>query len=172
MPDSQAKLVLTLLSSGGVTRSRAAMIPTLPARAGGTPAAELARQLRKDRGLSWKKETRLLLLLCVVLLGLPYLCVNFVAAGGQVVLLALPGLDLGAVEAELARQLAALPRSGAAAKALAHSCIVRVPDAAAAVRLSNLYAPEHLIVNVDAAEAWLPQLDNAGSVFLGRWCDG
>lgn len=31
------------------------------------------------------------------------------------------------------------------------------------------YAPEHLIVNVADAEAWLPLLDNAGSVFLGRW---
>jgi histidinol dehydrogenase len=37
------------------------------------------------------------------------------------------------------------------------------------VRISNAYAPEHLIVNVDGAEAWLPALDNAGSVFLGRW---
>ena len=88
----------------------------------------------------------------------------------QVVLLALPGLDLGAVERELAKQLDALPRSDAARKALSHSSVVRVPDAAAAVRLSNLYAPEHLIVNVDGAEAWLPALDNAGSVFLGRWC--
>lgn len=32
-----------------------------------------------------------------------------------------------------------------------------------------MYAPEHLIVNVEDAEDWLPQLDNAGSVFLGRW---
>ena len=31
------------------------------------------------------------------------------------------------------------------------------------------YAPEHLIVNVEDAESWLPLLDNAGSVFLGRW---
>ncbi|KAK9827951.1 hypothetical protein WJX81_000089 [Elliptochloris bilobata] len=87
----------------------------------------------------------------------------------QVVLLALPGLDLAAVEVELAKQLDALPRSDAARKALSHSCVVRVPDAAAAARLSNLYAPEHLIVNVEGAEAWLPSLDNAGSVFLGRW---
>lgn len=31
------------------------------------------------------------------------------------------------------------------------------------------YAPEHLIVNVEDAESWLPLVDNAGSVFLGRW---
>ena len=91
-------------------------------------------------------------------------------APSQVVLLALPGLDLGAVEAELATQLGALPRGDTARKALSHSSVVRVPDAATAARLSNLYAPEHLIVNVEGAEAWLPELDNAGSVFLGRWC--
>ena len=31
------------------------------------------------------------------------------------------------------------------------------------------YAPEHLIVNTADAEDWLPMLDNAGSIFLGRW---
>lgn len=35
--------------------------------------------------------------------------------------------------------------------------------------LLTRYAPEHLIVNVEDAESWLPLLDNAGSVFLGRW---
>lgn len=40
---------------------------------------------------------------------------------------------------------------------------------AEAAEFSNLYAPEHLIVNVEDAEEWLPLLDNAGSIFLGRW---
>ena len=40
---------------------------------------------------------------------------------------------------------------------------------AEATRFSTLYAPEHLIVNTSDAEDWLPELDNAGSVFLGRW---
>ena len=31
------------------------------------------------------------------------------------------------------------------------------------------YAPEHLIVNTEDAEDWLPMLENAGSIFLGRW---
>jgi histidinol dehydrogenase len=38
-----------------------------------------------------------------------------------------------------------------------------------AARFSNLYAPEHLIVNTEDAEEWLPLLDNAGSVFLGPY---
>jgi histidinol dehydrogenase len=87
----------------------------------------------------------------------------------QVVLVALPGVDVGAVQAEIELQCAALPRGDTARRALEHSCVVRVADRDAAVRVSNAYAPEHLIVNVEDAEAWLPQLDNAGSVFLGRY---
>ena len=45
--------------------------------------------------------------------------------------------------------------------------MLRCQDEAA--RFSNLYAPEHLIVNTADAEEWLPALDNAGSVFLGPW---
>ena len=88
---------------------------------------------------------------------------------GQVVLLALPETDLQAVQAEVDRQCKALPRSEAASSALTHSCIVRVADKEQAARLSNLYAPEHLIVNTSDAESWLPLLQHAGSIFLGPW---
>jgi hypothetical protein len=44
-----------------------------------------------------------------------------------------------------------------------------VRDREEAAHISNNYAPEHLIVNVQDAESWLPLLDNAGSIFLGRW---
>ncbi|CAL8467003.1 g6539 [Coccomyxa elongata] len=87
----------------------------------------------------------------------------------QVVLVALPGVDLAAVEEEVERQCDALPRGDVARQALSHSCIVVAKDKAEAANFSNMYAPEHLIVNVEDAEDWLPQLDNAGSVFLGRW---
>ena len=40
---------------------------------------------------------------------------------------------------------------------------------AAACDFSNRYAPEHLIVNVENAESWLSQLDNAGSIFMISW---
>jgi histidinol dehydrogenase len=33
-----------------------------------------------------------------------------------------------------------------------------------ACNFSNIYAPEHLIVNVEDAELWLDHLDNAGRV--------
>ena len=41
---------------------------------------------------------------------------------------------------------------------------------AQAAAFSNRYAPEHLIVNTADAEAWLPLINDAGSVFLGPWC--
>lgn len=87
----------------------------------------------------------------------------------QVVLLALPGVDLEAVQTAVQKQCDELPRNETARKALAHSCIVQVRDREEAARISNAYSPEHLIVNVQDAEAWLPLLDNAGSIFLGRW---
>ncbi|KAG2483756.1 hypothetical protein HYH03_017411 [Edaphochlamys debaryana] len=87
----------------------------------------------------------------------------------QVVLVALPGVDLAGVAAEVERQCSALPRNDTARKALGHSYAVQVSSRAEAIAFSNAYAPEHLIVNVEDAEDWLPGLDNAGSVFLGRW---
>ncbi len=52
----------------------------------------------------------------------------------QVVLLALPGVDLGAVQMEVARQCDALPRAETARKALAHSCVVQARRARAPAR--------------------------------------
>ncbi len=46
----------------------------------------------------------------------------------QVVLVALPGVDLAAVEAEVSAQCDALPRGDVARQALAHSCIVVAAD--------------------------------------------
>ena len=87
----------------------------------------------------------------------------------QVVLVALPGVDVEALIAEVTKQAEALPRGATAFKALDHSCVVKVRSKEEAASFSNRYAPEHLIVNVEDAESWLPLLDNAGSVFLGRW---
>lgn len=42
----------------------------------------------------------------------------------QVVLVALPGVDIGAIESEVQSQCDALPRNEVARQALSHSCIV------------------------------------------------
>ncbi len=44
----------------------------------------------------------------------------------QVVLVALPGLDLEEVQNEVDKQCDALPRGGVARLALSHSCVVKV----------------------------------------------
>lgn len=87
----------------------------------------------------------------------------------QVVLVTFPDVDLKAITDAVAEQARNLPRADITAKALGHSYAVVVDDMAAACDFSNRYAPEHLIVNVENAESWLSQLDNAGSIFLGRW---
>ncbi|KAK7363258.1 hypothetical protein VNO77_05392 [Canavalia gladiata] len=88
----------------------------------------------------------------------------------QVVLvIAGEGVDVNAIEEELSKQCQSLPRGEFAAKALSHSFIVYARDMLESINFSNLYAPEHLIVNVKDAEKWEVFIENAGSVFLGPW---
>jgi histidinol dehydrogenase len=37
------------------------------------------------------------------------------------------------------------------------------------MRVANEYAAEHLILEVSEPRRWLPQIYNAGSIFLGAW---
>jgi histidinol dehydrogenase len=87
----------------------------------------------------------------------------------QVVLVTVSRRLAEACVAEVARQLAALPRRDIAARAIAESRVLIVPTLAAAMEVSNRYAPEHLILQVSSARDLLPQVRNAGSVFLGAW---
>ena len=86
------------------------------------------------------------------------------------VMLVTPSRELARqVAQETAMQLAALPRAATARQALAHSRIIIAADLAQCVAISNAYAPEHLIVQTAAPRALLPELDNAGSIFLGAY---
>jgi len=67
------------------------------------------------------------------------------------------------------RQLADLPRAGIASAALAHARVILVESIDEAIAISNAYAPEHLILNVDSPRRWLEKVANAGSIFLGPW---
>ena len=74
-----------------------------------------------------------------------------------------------AVAAELEEQLAALPRRETARASLERSGkIILVRDILVAIRIANALAPEHLELCVDDPFAWLGQVKNAGSIFLGR----
>uniref|UniRef100_A0A7C9E7Q1 Histidinol dehydrogenase, chloroplastic n=1 Tax=Opuntia streptacantha TaxID=393608 RepID=A0A7C9E7Q1_OPUST len=79
------------------------------------------------------------------------------------------GVNLNAIEDEIRKQCESLPRAVFALEALSHSFTVFARDVAEAISFSNLYAPEHLIINVKDAEKWERFVENAGSVFLGQW---
>jgi histidinol dehydrogenase len=70
---------------------------------------------------------------------------------------------------ELDKQLALLSRKEIAAKAISHSVSIVCEDINQCIEISNRYAPEHLIVQVENPRALQPQLKNAGSIFLGAW---
>ncbi|AMG29665.1 histidinol dehydrogenase [Grimontia hollisae] len=67
------------------------------------------------------------------------------------------------------RQLKALSRADIASQALDSSLIIVADSLAQCVDISNNYGPEHLIVQTQNPRELLPQLDNAGSIFLGAW---
>lgn len=72
-----------------------------------------------------------------------------------------------AVKEEVERQLARLPRKEIAEKSLAHSRLIVVKDMDEALRMTNAYAPEHLIIHTREYAAVAEQVVHAGSVFLG-----
>lgn len=86
----------------------------------------------------------------------------------QVIVLSDSREVLEQVQAEITRQLTTLPRRDVAAQALETSRAILLPDEAAMMAFSNQYAPEHLILATDNAEALAAQVTNAGSVFLGH----
>jgi histidinol dehydrogenase len=70
---------------------------------------------------------------------------------------------------EVRRQLELLSRNEIAAKSLDKSYAIVVQSVEEAVGFSNMYAPEHLLINTREPEAFVPQIRNAGSVFLGSF---
>ena len=72
------------------------------------------------------------------------------------------------VEAEVERQLSQLPRKEIASKALENSKILLVNNDDEMMRLTNIYAPEHLIIETKDYPRLADRVVNAGSVFLGN----
>ena len=73
------------------------------------------------------------------------------------------------VELEIVRQLEHLDRKDFALGALGNSSKIIVENIDEAIKLSNTYAPEHLILNIAGAEKYVDKIQNAGSVFLGEY---
>ena len=70
---------------------------------------------------------------------------------------------------EIERQVSTLSRQDIARGAIEHSRIIVTEDLAQAIAISNIYAPEHLIIQTDKPRDVLDHIYAAGSVFLGKW---
>ena len=90
-------------------------------------------------------------------------------ADSQVLLITTSEAFAEDVQAEVTSQLERLPRKEIAARALENSKVVVVADADEAMALSNLYAPEHLIIQTRDCVQLAEKVINAGSVFLGSY---
>jgi histidinol dehydrogenase len=71
------------------------------------------------------------------------------------------------VKDEVERQLMLLPRKEIALKALGNSKLIMLKTLNECMEFSNLYAPEHLIINTRDPDILAEKIKNAGSVFLG-----
>lgn len=89
----------------------------------------------------------------------------------QVVLIAidLSEAELQAIEDEVHKQAHALPRVDIVRGAIEHSVTISVGSLTEALKWSNYYAPEHLILQIEDPRSALPLVQNAGSVFIGKW---
>lgn len=87
----------------------------------------------------------------------------------QVILLTTSEDIVKRVKAAISEQVNELPRKSIAGKALQNSKTVLVNSIDDAIELSNLYAPEHLILSCENAETVAQQVLTAGSVFIGNY---
>ena len=87
----------------------------------------------------------------------------------QVVLLSTNPNYGNEVLAEVEKQVALLSREDIATKALDKSIAIVCSSLEEACEISNMYAPEHLIVETKEPRKLLPLLRNAGSIFVGAF---
>lgn len=89
-------------------------------------------------------------------------------ATSQVILVTDDESIIPSIQEELRIQLAALPRKEMAQKAVDNSKII-VVQADEIMPITNMYAPEHLIISTKNYQQQAEQVENAGSVFLGHY---
>ena len=73
------------------------------------------------------------------------------------------------VKSEVENQTKQLPRKEIAEKALNNSKLILLSSMTECIEFSNLYAPEHLIINTIKPQEVAEGIINAGSVFLGKY---
>lgn len=87
----------------------------------------------------------------------------------QVLLITTSESKLEEIHQQVDKQLEVLPRKELASKALENSCYVLIKDYDEMMALTNLYAPEHLVIQTKNYEELAEKVINAGSVFLGSY---
>lgn len=87
----------------------------------------------------------------------------------QVIMLSNDQGLLERVKFEVDKQIKFLPRKNIALKALENSKLILLATIDDCIEFSNLYAPEHLIINTSDANSIAQNIRNAGSVFLGNF---
>ena len=90
-------------------------------------------------------------------------------ADSQVILLTDSEQLITTVALELEKQVQLLSRKDIAEQALKQSRLILNKDLSQAVEVSNLYGPEHLIIQTENPQALLVNLRNAGSIFVGDY---
>ena len=73
------------------------------------------------------------------------------------------------VKSEVEKQVNMMPRKEIALKALENSKLIMLTTLNDCMDFSNLYAPEHLIINIADENSLVNRVTNAGSVFLGNY---
>ncbi len=90
-------------------------------------------------------------------------------ADSQVILVTTAKEFVAEVETEIEKQLAELPRKEIAAQAIENSKLIYVKDDATALQLINAYGPEHFIISCANEDFYVNGIQNAGSVFIGKY---
>jgi histidinol dehydrogenase len=87
----------------------------------------------------------------------------------QVVLVSTDEDMITAVQKAIKEQLEVLPRKEMATKAIENSKFVLVKDQDSALELIDFYGPEHFIISTKDDDFYVDNINNAGSVFIGKY---
>lgn len=90
-------------------------------------------------------------------------------ADSQAILVTAAESMVSPVADAISRQLSELSRKEITEKALEHSRIIVLKDEREVIDFTNMYAPEHLIVQTKNYAHIAEQIENAGSVFMGPY---
>ena len=87
----------------------------------------------------------------------------------QVILISQNESFLKDVAIEIDRAITKIRTREIAEVSMKNAMLILIDKFEDAFKISNDYAPEHLIINCKNAEEFLPRIDSAGSIFLGEW---